>query len=85
MEPLRPMKAMSPLAPAERWWSEALGDRLRGERKTAHVTHSSEIRDFFLSNVVGNCKDFGAASIASSASCKSVEEKSLLSRASMAR
>jgi hypothetical protein len=26
MEPLRPMKAMSPLAPAERWWSEALGD-----------------------------------------------------------
>jgi hypothetical protein len=26
MEPLRPMKPMRPLAPAERWWSEELGD-----------------------------------------------------------
>jgi hypothetical protein len=26
MEPLRPMKPMRPLAPADRWWSEELGD-----------------------------------------------------------
>jgi hypothetical protein len=26
MEPLRPMKPMRPPAPADRWWSEELGD-----------------------------------------------------------
>ena len=26
MEPLRPMKPMSPLAAPDRWWSEELGD-----------------------------------------------------------